>query len=144
MPFFVDANVIVYAATPSPYRESCLSIVEAVAANPQLGVTSVAVLEEAWHIELSGRAGDLSGMTLAARTVFDPPLPITSTVFDRARSLGLSDRLGANDRIHVATCLEAGISIIVSADAGFDQLPGLRRIDPLNSTEVQRLFGEQQ
>lgn len=141
MAFFVDANVIVYAATPSPYQESCLNILQAAAANPQLATTSVAVLEEAWHIELSGRAGDLTGMTRDARTVFDPPLAITPAIFDRAMSLGSVDRLGANDRIHAATCLETGISIIVSADADFDDLPGLRRIDPLNRRAVRGLIG---
>ena len=38
--------------------------------------------------------------------------------------------LAARDLIHVATCLQEGISDIVSPDRGFDMVPGIRRIDP--------------
>jgi predicted nucleic acid-binding protein len=57
--FFVDANVIVYAATEGQYRSSCLRILEAVANGDADGRTSPAVLEEVWHVERSGRAGPL-------------------------------------------------------------------------------------
>ena len=40
MTFFVDANVLVYAATESEYRGPCLEIIEAVA-----GVTLIAVAQ---------------------------------------------------------------------------------------------------
>jgi hypothetical protein len=42
--------------------------------------------------------------------------------------------LAARDLIHVATCLQEGISDIVSPDRGFDAVPGIRRIDPANAT----------
>jgi hypothetical protein len=41
--------------------------------------------------------------------------------------------LGASDRLHVGTCAEHGIDTIVSADADFDRVKGLRRIDPLDA-----------
>ena len=63
--FFVDANVIVYAATESDYRAACLQILQAVANGDADGRTSPAVLEEVWYVERSGRAGPLDG--LAAR-----------------------------------------------------------------------------
>lgn len=62
MTFFLDANVFVYTATPSDYREPCVEILEAVAHGAVDGRTSTAVVEEVWHLELSGRVGDLDGL----------------------------------------------------------------------------------
>jgi len=38
--------------------------------------------------------------------------------------------LAARDLVHVATCLQEGIRDIVSPDLGFEDVPGIRRIDP--------------
>lgn len=130
MTFFVDTNVIVYSRAPSRYRVPCGRLVAAVADGRAGGRTSVAVLEEIWHLELSGKAGDLEGLTERARTVFAPLLPVTDDVFRLALSLELP-KLGANDRLLVATCFANDIGTLVSADSGFDRVPGLRRIDPL-------------
>lgn len=35
--------------------------------------------------------------------------------------------------MHVATCREVGIEIIVSLDRGFDSVEGLQRIDPADA-----------
>jgi predicted nucleic acid-binding protein len=47
--------------------------------------------------------------------------------------------IGANDRVHVATCALNGIDTIVSADRDLDRVRGLRRIDPLNAAALDRL-----
>ncbi|MCL4289722.1 MAG: type II toxin-antitoxin system VapC family toxin [Thermoleophilia bacterium] len=140
MSFFVDANIVVYAASDSPYRQPCLDILGAVARGEAVGLTSTAALEEVWHIELSGRLGRLEGMTRRAYSVFAPLLAVTDSTFDRALALP-APGLGANDRLHVATCLEHEIGTIVSADAGFDGAPGLRRVDPLDLRGLRRLLG---
>jgi predicted nucleic acid-binding protein len=101
-------------------------------------VTSTAVLEEVWQIELSAKAGDISGLTQAAYDAHTP-LPVTDETVAFALSLD-ADALGANDRIHVATCLQNGIDTIVTADAGFDGVRGIRRVDPLDSRAVRRLL----
>jgi predicted nucleic acid-binding protein len=139
MAFFVDTNVVVYAATDGPYREACLRILEA-AAHGAEARTSTAVLEEAWHVELSGRAGDLAGLAANAYTVFTPLLAVTDEIVDAALHLKAAG-IGANDRIHVATCALNGIDTIVSADTGFDGVRGIRRVDPLDTRPVARLFG---
>ena len=129
--FFVDANVIVYSAVhDSPYRAPCLEVLAAIAAGAE-GRTSTAVLEEVWHLELSGRAGDLDGLTARAYAALGPLLPVSDESFRRA--LGLeAPALGTNDRVHVATCLTHGIELVVSADQGFDSVQEVRRIDPLD------------
>jgi predicted nucleic acid-binding protein len=129
--FFVDANVIVYSAVPSVRREACLGVLAAIAAGAE-GRTSTAVLEEVWHLELTGRAGDLDGLTARAYAALGPLLPVTDESFRRALALD-APALGANDRLHVATCLTHGIDLVVSADQGFDSVPELRRVDPLDA-----------
>lgn len=138
MAFFVDANVVVYTATGGPMQQACAEVLDAVVEGAE-GRTSTAVLEEVWHLELSRRAGDLPGLTRSAYAVFTPLLSVTDEVVARALTLE-ADGLGANDRIHVATCLENGIETVVSADADFDLVEGLRRVDPLDRRGLARLL----
>lgn len=138
MTFFVDANVIAYTAGPNPRRVACGELLDAVAEGAD-GRTSTAVVEEVWHLELSGRLGTASGLARTTYTVFTPLLAVTDEVLDRALSLEV-EGLGANDRIHVATCIEHGIETIVSADDDFDGVKGLRRVDPLDRRALARLL----
>jgi predicted nucleic acid-binding protein len=140
MTFFVDTNIIVYAAGRDERREACAQLIRAIAAGQADGRTSVSVVEEAWHLELSGRAGPLAGLSRRAYEVFTPLLPVRDETMARALALDVQV-LGANDRIHLATCLENGIDTIVTADADFDQAGGIRRIDPLDRRAMARLLG---
>ena len=139
MTFFVDANVLVYSAVPSEYREPCREILGAIARGEAAGRTSTAALEEVWYLELSGRAGALDGLTERAYTLFAPLLPVTDEAFRLALSLE-APALGPNDRLHVGTCLAHGIDIVASADAGFDRVRGVRRVDPLDTRARRRLL----
>jgi len=138
MSFLVDANVILYSALVCEQREACLRILEAIVHGAP-GRTSPAVLEEVWHIERSGRLGDLSGLTERAHRIFSPLLPVTDEAFAHALALDAAS-LGTNDRVHAGTCAANGIGTIVSADRGFDGARGLRRVDPLNARAVRRLL----
>lgn len=103
------------------------------------GRTSSAVLEEVWHLELSGRVHGLDGLAARTHALMRPLLIVTDAVVDRALALD-APRLGANDRLHAATCLVNGLATIVSADADFDGLEAPRRVDPLDAAEVDRLL----
>jgi predicted nucleic acid-binding protein len=130
--FFVDANVVVYSGVrDSPYREPCLEIMAAITRGDVEGRTSTTALEEVWHLELSGRVRDIDGLTASAYAILGPLLPVSDEAFRRALGLD-APALGANDRLHVATCLTHGIDLVVSADQGFDSVPEVRRIDPLD------------
>jgi len=137
--FLVDANVIVYAAIASHYREPCLEILDAIAAGDADGKVSTAVFEEIWHLELSGRVGSIRGLSRRAYRAFTPLLPVTDEIVARALELDAT-RLGSNDRIHVATALANGIDTIVSADADFDRVRAIRRVDPLDDRGRSRLL----
>ena len=41
-----------------------------------------------------------------------------------------TDALGGRDAVHAATAVRHGLAIIISPDLAFDNVPGLRRIDP--------------
>ncbi len=142
MTFFVDANVFVYSATRGEYRQACSGAIRAIARGDGLGRTSTAALEEVWFTEWRGQAGNLDGLTARAHAVMAPLLPVTDDIFRRALALD-APSAGTNDRLHAATCLANDIEVILSADTDFDDIPGVRRVDPLARDEVAQLLGEQ-
>lgn len=137
MSFFVDANVVVYAAVDGEYRDACVELLEAIVDGAD-GRTSAAVLEEVWHIERSGRLGRLDGLAERAHRIFSPLLAVTDEAFARALAIDVP-QLGTNDRLHAGTCAVHGIATIVTADRGFDAASGLRRVDPLDAAARRRL-----
>jgi predicted nucleic acid-binding protein len=137
--FLVDASVVIYSAVPSAYRAACLTILRAVASGTADGSMSTATLEEVWRLELSGRVGPVTGLTRYAYGIFAPLIPVTDTAFRHALALPVAG-IGSNDRLHVGTCSANGIAVICSADTGFDDVPGLRRVDPMDSQAVQHLL----
>lgn len=138
--FFIDANVFVYAvAEDSPYEAGAAATLEALGAGTASAVTSAAVIEELWHLELRGRVPGLEGVADAAFTLMRPVLAVTDEIVAAAFDLKLRG-LGANDRIHVATCHAHGISTVLTADRGFDAAPGLHRVDPADLPEVRTLL----
>ncbi len=139
MSFLVDTSVIVYTAAESRYRDACAEILQAIGEGRAEGRISTAILEEVWHLELSGRCGGIDGLTSAVYRLFTPLLPVTDETVVRALALD-ADALGANDRIHAATALQHGLTAIVTADADFDGVAGLRRVDPLDERARSRLL----
>ncbi len=139
MSFFVDANVFIYGAVPCEYRAPCLEVLGAIARGEVDGRTSCAVLEEVWHVERSGRAGRLDGLAQRSYTLMTPLTAVTDDAFRRALSLE-DGPLGANDRLHVGTCLTHGMGVVLTADREFEGLPGVRRVDPLDDRERSRLL----
>ena len=57
--------------------------------------------------------------------------PFDQAVMDRMLALVASHpRIGGRDAVHAATALHHGIPAIISPDAAYDDVPGLRRVDP--------------
>lgn len=140
MTFFVDANVLIYAAVAeSRWHAAAIAVLEHVTSGAVPGRTSTSVLEEVWHLELQGRVGGLEGHTMRLHTLFTPLLDVTDDAFRLALALD-APRLGANDRLHVGTCLAYGIDTIVTADGGFDGVTGIERVDPLDAAAMSRIL----
>jgi uncharacterized protein len=138
--FFIDTNVFVYAvAEDSAYQAGAAETMEALGAGTASAVTSATVIEELWHLELRGRLPGLDGAADAAFTLMRPVLAVTDEIVAVAFTLKAAN-LGANDRIHAATCATHGIEMMLTADRGFDSVPGLRRVDPADQSEVRALL----
>ncbi|MGH8900988.1 MAG: type II toxin-antitoxin system VapC family toxin [Egibacteraceae bacterium] len=135
---FIDANPFVYAATDDPRRKPCLELLGVVATGRLEARTAVNVIEKLWHIELRGRPRIRPGVTRRIYELFTPLLPITDDILRAALSID-APKLGSNDRVIVALCRAAGIQTIISNDHGFDGVPGLQRIDPLDANAVAQL-----
>lgn len=140
MSFFIDANVILYATSRDERAEGSRRVLEAVARGDAVGRTSVAVLEEVWHLELSGRIEGIEGLTMRAYDLLNPLLSVTDEALRLAFELPPMTDLGANDRLHAGTCLKHGLPTIVSADRGFDDLRSPARVDPLDEARLSELL----
>ena len=139
---FLDTNLFVHAAGTSSYQAGSAAVIGALGAGTVAATTSVTVIEELWHLELSGRVPGLSGVARAAFTLVRPALAVTDEILAAALDRGAVGRLGANDLLHVATGAVHGIDVVVTADQTFDAVPELRRVDPGDLTAVVNLLGE--
>jgi predicted nucleic acid-binding protein len=131
---FIDTSILMYAAGGEhPLRDPCRRIVNAIGDRSLDAATSTEVIQEILHRAVAVRRAD-EGIALAGRSMdlFAPVLPITHALMRRVPDIvARYPSLDARDAVHVATCIHEGISEIVSADRGFDQVTELRRIDPL-------------
>ena len=133
MTVFIDTAVIMYAAgSDHPLRRSCQGILTRVADGELDAVISVEVIQEIIHRFVAIKRPE-QGASIArdALDLFAPVLPVTHAVMRRMPELvDGHPSLAARDLVHVATCLDEGIADIVSPDRGFDEVPGIRRLDP--------------
>lgn len=136
MTAFVDTSVIMYAAgSDHPLKAPCQRVLERVADGDLDAVISVEVVQEIIHRFVAVRR-PAQGATIAndAMDLFAPVLPITHATMRRMPELvARHPGLAARDLLHVATCQQEGIEVIISTDRGLDAVPGIRRIDPVEA-----------
>ncbi len=115
-----------------PLREPSRDALRAVAGGRLVATTSAEVIQEILHRFVAiGRPATGADMAREAMTAFQPVLPITHAIVERMPELVVRyPSLTARDLIHVATCMEEGIDVIVSPDRGFDGVTEIRRLDP--------------
>ena len=133
MTFFIDTAVIMYAAgSEHPLKGSCQAILMRIADGELDAVISVEVVQEIVHRFMAlGRIAQGASIARDALDLFAPVLPITHATMRRMTELvEAHPTLAARDLVHVATCLQEGISDIVSPDRGFDSVPEIRRLAP--------------
>jgi hypothetical protein len=143
-PFFIDANVPIYAVgIDHPYKEPCDRIIQAVIVGELSAVTDAEIIQEIIHRYLSQRRPEglqIAGSFMTALTAAssgslssqESILPVTAT--DMTRCLALLREypfLRTRDAVHTAVMLEHGISNIITADRHFDQVKEVIRHDPL-------------
>jgi len=128
----IDTSVLLYAVGGDhPMRAGSRQIVAAAGAGTLELHASVEMVQEFVFHRM--RRGDRSSAVRQARDVaglcilHDIDRAILHTALDLIAESGT---LGGRDAVHAATAVQHGLSIIVSPDTAFDNIPGLRRIDP--------------
>jgi uncharacterized protein len=140
--FLYDTAVFIYAVGKEhPYRDPCRRIVAAARDGAVAGEASVEVVHELAHVlvrrggdrasalRLAGAAAELARLHEFAPT--DLPL-MMALLADHAA-------LDVRDAVFAATALNRGIPLILSPDRGFDEVPGLDRVDPAAPDALERL-----
>jgi predicted nucleic acid-binding protein len=128
---FVDSNIPMYLiGAPHANKAEARRLLEWSVHREERLVTDVEVLQEILHRYVAIRRRD------AIQPAFDAILGVVDEVFpvelddvDRAKSVVLgNDRLSARDALHVAVMERRGVERILTFDAGFDDVPGVRRV----------------
>jgi len=131
---FLDANVPMYAAgRVHPLKQPCIEVLTLVATYPAAFVTDAEVFQEILHRyraigrwlegeQLFQRFAALMGGRVADVTLSD--------VEAAARLANSYPGLSARDLLHLAVMRRVGAASIITADAAFDVVSGVDRLDP--------------
>lgn len=128
---FVDSVVLLLAfGRDHPQRHSCRALVEAARTDHlEVNLSVEAVQEVVFHrMRVSGREPALA----VGRAVrgFATLHAFDAAVLDRALELMAVAPIRGRDAVHAATALLAGFDHIVTVDADFVAVPGLRTLTP--------------
>ncbi len=140
---FIDANIPIYAAgREHPIKEPCTRILMLAAEHPQSFVTDAEVLQELLHRYLASGRWALGKEVLQAfaEVMHGRVEPVYES--DVHAAADLADRhagVSARDLVHAAVMERMGTDRIISADADFDRLPNVTRLDPAGATDWQSL-----
>ncbi|MDF1597589.1 MAG: PIN domain-containing protein [Acidimicrobiia bacterium] len=104
------------AGASHPMRQPCRELIDAVVDGRLDAAVSLEVVQEILHrFSGSGRRDVGAAMAKAILDLFAPVLPITERMMRRMPALFAEyEDLSARDLVHVATCMEVRIDVIVS------------------------------
>jgi predicted nucleic acid-binding protein len=134
---FLDANVPIYAAGGShPLKSPCLEVLRLAAERPHAFVTDAEVLQELLHRYVAIKRWQQGREVLKRFTelmlgriepVAEQDVTMAAGMVDAGHA---ARNLSARDLLHAAIMKRLGVTRMVSADSGFDGLPGIQRLDP--------------
>ncbi|HEX7069499.1 MAG TPA: type II toxin-antitoxin system VapC family toxin [Rhodothermales bacterium] len=128
---FVDSNIPMYlVGADHPNKWAAREKLEALIRRRERLVTDVEVLQEILHRYVAiDRRDAIQAAVDALDGIVDEIFPMDALDVARARALLLERReLSARDAIHVAIMERQGVSLILTFDRGFDDVPGLTRL----------------
>lgn len=131
MTVFIDSNIPMYVAgRDHEHRAPSRRFLDRVRAGEIDACTSTEVLQEILYRYSALRRIDVAGTVYDLFVQICPRvLPVTLADTDRARRLLASVKgISARDAIHAAVMLNHDVSTIATFDAGFDDVPGVRRM----------------
>ncbi len=131
---FVDTAVLAYAlGGQHQLREPCRLLLQSAATGRLRLHASVEMLQELLFHRMRKVARDRALDEAADVAILCELHEFDQRVLDLMMELIKTvDHLGGRDAVHAATAVRVGVARIVSPDQGFDAIPGLRRIDPLD------------
>jgi len=129
----IDTNIIVYALGGAHvYRESSREILDRVPRGELDATINVEAIQELIHY-YHARRPPSRAVTIVVDLMRTFPIPLgidASTVTLALNILDAHTHLQSRDAFHVATVFQHNLEGIISADRGFDNIPGLTRFDP--------------
>lgn len=139
----LDANVFIHALGEHPIlRPACRAVLAHSSRGDIVAEASALVIDEVVHVR-NRRSGDRRASVKDGRAAAALCLlhPVTSRDVETALGIFLAQPgLQMRDAIHVATAAQHGLSVVLSTDRAFDDIPGLRRIDPADRSTVDSLM----
>jgi predicted nucleic acid-binding protein len=137
--FFIDTNVPIYAnGRPSEFKQPCIAIIRAASVGVLDACVDVGVLQEiAYRYFGIRRLAD--GIDIARDLAASVPVILPIELSDGLMMMDVLEQglaLPPLDALHYAVMLRHGITHIITADAHFDALPGITRIDPRNADAI--------
>lgn len=129
----LDTTVLVYAkGAEHPLRDPCRKLIEAITEGRLEASTTVEVVQEFVHVRAQRRERpDAATLGRDYADLLAPLLPVGAEQL--RRGLELFERhhgLGAFDAVLAAVALDLGADALVSADAAFSSVAGLRHVVP--------------
>ena len=129
----LDTTVLVYAVGDHhEFREPCRQIVAAITSGALTATTTPEVIQEFVHVRSRRRSredavelGEAFADLLSPLTVVDE-----ATLRSGLEIFGPAERLGSFDSVLAAAAFRSHAAALVSADAAFAHVPGLRHVVP--------------
>lgn len=131
-PLYLDSNVFLYAFVGDPvYGAACARVLADVDSGAVRGATScLALLELANALRRMGLQARAGRAVAGVRSLPLEVADVTADLAEDAAAVAARTRKNPYDALHAATMARIGLTRIVSADADFDRIPSLARIDP--------------
>lgn len=128
---YVDTNVFLYGSLYGDRRgDACRRFLEGIVARRREACTSVLTWDEYTYV--AGRVlGRERGIAQGEKLLRFPHLEFLAcngAVLTQAQALMAATPLKPRDALHAATALAANLSLMVSEDPDFDEVPGLQRL----------------
>lgn len=137
----LDTTVLVYAVGgPHPLTQPCRALLEAVGAARVQATTTPEVVQEFVHVRARRcTRADAAALGLRYAEGFAPLVPTNEEDLRRGLELFEShSSVGAFDAVLAAVALNREAEALVSADATFETVPGLRFVHP-SSEEAEAI-----
>ncbi len=130
---FIDTNVFLYAiGREHALKAPCQAVLRALEQERLEGETNTEVIQEVlFALSRRGSRELASEVTHDLIDLFPNLLPVTRPDLRVAATLYKnSPSLSPRDAIHIATMQNNGLDTIVTTDRDFDEVTGIRRVDP--------------